>query len=239
MIGLADVAALALALGVSIAPPPEPTPLSDAQREMLLTGIAEPGSFREPAFEALVENVRSWPAGAEPSDAVILNVERLETFKEFVDRDPGALIIATGEVMMIDPLGDSFPGAQRLTLKIGDRTTPKALLVFVVDQAAPVIGDDVRAVGRAYKVMALPTQRGQAPTPFPAMVGRFTAFTRPAPAPPAMTGAAIVTALTGALAVVFFVVIMGRHMLGKNRPHRRPRPPLASTGHPPDDASDA
>lgn len=51
-----------------------------------------------------------------------------------------------------------------------------------------------------------------------------------------MTGAAVVTALTGALAVIFFVVIMGRHMLGRNHP---PRPPLASTAQTPDDAPDA
>ncbi len=236
MIAFAAIAVVSATVGIQVIPPPEPTPLTDVQQELLTSGMFEEDSFREPAFEALIENVRSWPAGAEPSRAVFLNIEQLENFNSLSTNEPGTLVIAGGEVMMVDPVGDAFQGVSRLTLKTGDRVTQRTLLVFTVDQTPPSIGDDIRVIGRAYKLMLIPTQQGEAPAPFPAVVGRFTPAATPIPTQQPNTGTAIITALTGALAVLFFIVVMGKHMLGN--PNRQ-RPQLASPADPPDDHHDA
>ena len=88
--------------------------------------------------------------------------------------------------------------------------------------------------GLAYKVMLLQRQRDDQATEFPAIVGQIK--TIGSQVAPSMTGVAIITALTGALAVVLFIVVMGRHMLGRPAPRRSP---LASTLDRPDDPSDA
>jgi len=141
-------------------------------------------------------------------------------------------------VMMIDPVGDAFPGVTRLTLRVEYRDRPRALLMFDVVNAnpRPEIGNRIRVVGRAYKVMRLRPQASESPTPFPAMVGRIEMHLFDGSARKSIPGAAVITALTGALAVVLFIVIMGRHLLGGSRPSRRP---LASMDDPSDDAPDA
>lgn len=234
MIGLG---AIVVAVGVLSAPLTPPMPLTDVQREMLTSGMFEANSFHEPAFEALVENVRSWPDQTETLQSIDLYTWGPESIAQIIERNPGSAVVSSGEVMMIDPVGDAFPGVTRATLRIGNRMDSQALLVFIVDGPAPEIGRTVTVVGRAYKVMPLQTQANRSSIPFPAMVGRIDPLLHIAHASASpMTGAAIVTALTGALAVVFFVVIMGRHMLGKNRPQRRS---LASTSDPSDDLPDA
>ena len=236
MVPLAAIAIGAAVLGTQVLPPPEPTPLTEVQREMLISGSFEPDSFREPAFEALVENVRSWSNDAWSESGIVLHYGELDRFDAIIHDDPGAVVLAWGDVMMIDTIGDAFPGVARLTLRTGDRVTPLAVLVFTVDQLAPAIGDQVRVIGRAYKTMHLPTQHREEPMPFPAIVGQY-AFTYSHPTTShSMTGVAIITALTGALAVVLFIVVMGRHMLGRPAPRRSP---LASTLDRPDDPSDA
>ena len=231
MIELGAIAIAASVLGAT------PMPLTEVQQEMLTAGMFEPDSFREPAFEALIENVRTWPAHPDMLHAIDLYVWGPETIAEVIERNRGAEVMSTGEIMMIDPVGDAFPQVTRLTLRVGPRNESQALLVFTVDGPAPELGSTVTVVGRAYKVMRLTTQASESPTLFPAIVGRIdpllhVAHARASPT----TGAAIITALTAALAVLFFIIVMGRHMLGK--PHC-PRPPLASAADPPDDLPDA
>lgn len=238
MISLAGIVVAVAALGVSVAPPPPPTPLTDVQREMLVSGLFEADSFREPAFEALVENVRSWPGDFEITDVISLESLDLDSFGELVASDPGAIVRADGEVMMIDSVGDAFPGVTRLTLRVDYHDQPWALLMFDVvnAQPRPEIGNRIRVVGRAYKVMQLTTQAKDVPTPFPAMVGRIEMYLFDGSAPKSVSWTAIITALTGALAVALFIVVLGRHLLGGSRPSKRP---LASMDDPSDDAPDA
>jgi len=228
---LAEIAVGVAAFGTSLATPPPPPALTETQRTMYEAGMFEADSFREPAFEALVENIRSWHEDMSDSRAVDLNRGKLGWFGEYVEKRPAANVRASGEVMMVDPVGDAFPGVSRLTLRIVDQGVQHALLVFAVDQPAPEIGSRVEAHGRAYKMMMLPTQTRGAPSPFPAMVGRYTEVEDVRSA----TGPAVIIALTGALTVAFLIVVMGRYAMDRQRAQRR----LAAADDPGDDRGDA
>ena len=249
MVSLAAIAIGAAVLGGSPLDTHDPAPLTDVQREMIDSGMFETDSFREPAFEALVENVRSWEPETYSNQRQPIIDWTPEVFTEVFERERGELCSFSGTVRMAEPLGDAFPGVTRLAVervsrRPGDRL--RTILVYLVDESPPEIGSKAYFFGRIYKVMRLQPLNSEALTPFPAIVARtyeyddvyvddseddvrfFQNMNDSFPA--------IITAFTGALAVIFFVVLMGRHMLGTNRP---PRPPLASTTQTPDDAPDA
>jgi hypothetical protein len=243
---LAAIALGAAVLGGSLLDTPDPVPLTDVQREMIESGMFEPDSVREPAFEALVENVRSWQPETNADTKTFYFLWQPETLAEAFERERGELTTTRGDVRMTEPLGDAFPGVTRVTIELmywSPRNHVRgAMLVFLVDEEPPEIGSHQYYIGRLYKVMQLPTNGSDTPTAFPAIVARSYDYEDPSDEQARQyesmkkTGAAIITALTGALAVVFFVVVMGRHMLGRNNP---PRLPLASTVQTPDDAPDA
>ncbi len=80
------LAAIAIATSVLSA---TPMPLTDVQQEMLTAGMFEPDSFREPAFEALIENVRTWPNHPDMLHAIDLYVWGPETIAVVLSRRSG------------------------------------------------------------------------------------------------------------------------------------------------------